>query len=298
MRLFRALFTTLSALTQIGGSLAVGTPVADVLRERSLEQRSVVMADAAIIVPAYLYPSSSTSPAAWSPLYTAVQNNPNVYFHIIINPNSGPGSSSPDSDYSLAVTTLKKYSNVILVGYVPTAYATRSTDAIYADIKLYSNWATKGLGMDGIFFDEAVSEISDTLYNYMANITCYARDTITTTANGGLAMVYFNPGTEADIRYYTLADYIVMYEDTYAAYLTTDPEASETTPMRNTAFIVHSMPGTWNQTQLHSFVNGLVDGDQLGSIFVTTNSDQSNPYSSFGADWTDFVAAVANLQTS
>ena len=258
------------------------------------------MASVAILFPAYIYPVGWTSPAAWYPLYSAVQSYPGVTFHVVINPNSGPGGNAPNSDYALAIQTLKKYSNVVLLGYVHTLYATRSSDAVMADIDSYIAWASSGNGMDGIFFDEAPMTISDASYQYMANVTCHAKTILQTTQNGGTPMVYFNPGTKPDARYYTLADYIVIFEDTYTTYLTNSASftsSSNCLPMSRSTFVIHSMDAGWTQAQMTSFVNGLVNGTALGSVFLTSSNDTANPYGSFSADWYQFVAGVDALRS-
>lgn len=264
--------------------------------ESALEKRSTAVNRAAILFPAYIYPSSG-SPAAWQPLYTAISSYPHVSFHVIINPNSGPGSATPNSDYATAIKTLRKYSNVVLLGYVHTSWGARSSDAVYADIQTYAGWKSQGYSMDGIFFDEAPTSASTTLYTYMANVTCLARQSIVSTLKGNKAMIYFNPGAVPETRYYALADFIAIFEDTYATYLSDASTFAPGTslPMSMSAFFVHSMSSNWTQSQMTSFVNGLTNGDALGSVFLTSNTNAADPYAAFGADWTTFVAAVASV---
>ncbi|CCG84135.1 protein of unknown function [Taphrina deformans PYCC 5710] len=272
-------------------------PIEQIAVDTALEKRSSATAKTAILLPAYIYPSSWTSPPAWQPIYDAAAAYPGVTFHVIINPNSGPGGASPDSEYQTAITTLKRFSNVVLLGYVHTSWGTRSSDAVYADIKTYVGWKSQGYGMQGIFYDEAPSQATSTLYNYMANITCYAKEQILATGIG-LPTIYFNPGTVADVRYYTLADYISVFEDTYTSYLTNEPTFAPGTEltMSNSNFMIHSMNGGWTQAQMSSFISSLSNGDGVGSVFLTSNSDPSNPYGTFGADWTEFVAGVDALR--
>lgn len=267
--------------------------------QKSLQKRSVVqsMATSAVLVPAYVYPL----PGAWNTLYSAVAKYPAVTFHIIINPNTGPGGSVPDASYEVALQTLREYSNVVLLGYVHTSWTTRSTDLVFADINAYANWATKGYALDGIFFDEAIQQLTSAAYTYMANITCYAKETIHTSALNSIPMVYFNPGAIPDVRYYTLADYISVFEDSFANYLIA-AETLETSmagiPMARSAFLIHTLSSSWTQAQISSFVSTLGNTDQIGSIFMTDIAGTANPYGAFADDFGTFVAGANALRSS
>lgn len=248
-----------------------------------------------IIFPAYLYPVGWTTPGAWDPLYTAIAKYPAINFHVIINPNSGPGGNAPNSDYVLAIQKLKKYSNCVLLGYVHTTYGTRSSDDVYSDIAQYAAWTSQNVAMNGIFFDEAPSSAAPALYSYMSNVTTQARASI---KNGGQnATIYLNPGTIPDVKYYALADNIAIFEDTYAQFLNNQQKYAygNNLPMVQSTFLIHSVPGGWNQTQINSLVKALT-GNKLGSLYITSVADLSNPYGAFGTYWTQFVAAVDALR--
>lgn len=96
---------------------------------------------------------------------------PNVHFTIIINPDSGPGSSSlPDSNFLTAVPRLTSYSNVLAIGYVPTEKGTRSISDVESDIKTYAGWPSasgnSSFAVHGIFLDEAPNAYSEELVSY------------------------------------------------------------------------------------------------------------------------------------
>lgn len=44
-----------------------------------------------IIIPLYVWP---TDDSTWSPVYEAVSMHPNIWFQVIVNPDSGPGYTS------------------------------------------------------------------------------------------------------------------------------------------------------------------------------------------------------------
>lgn len=270
-----------------------------VTRRSRKQKKSVVFstASSAVLVPAYVYPL----PGAWDPLYMAIESHPDVTFHIIINPNTGPGGALPDSSYITALQTLRTFSNVILLGYVHTSWATRNSDLVFADVADYANWATSGYGLDGIFYDEVAQQMTTSIYTYMANITCYAKETIHTSALNSIPMVYFNPGAIPDVRYYTLADYIAVFEDSFANYLVaaeTLETSMEGIPMARSAFIIHTLSSGWTQAQISSFVTTLGITDQIGSIFLTDVAGTANPYGQFSDDFATFVNGVDALRSS
>jgi hypothetical protein len=110
---------------------------------------------------------------------TRVTAHPDVNFTVILNPDSGPGSTQyPCDDYVSQIQRLNAYPNIQTVGYVPTAYATRNITSVLQDVSTYSGWAsyatspatTTSLALHGIFFDEVVSEYSAEAVDYMKTI--------------------------------------------------------------------------------------------------------------------------------
>ena len=267
------------------------------LKPRAVAQTQKV-SNVSVIFPAYIYPVGWTTPGAWDPLYNALQHYPYINYHIVVNPNSGPGGRAPNSDYAQAITKLKSYPNALLLGYIHTSWGSRSSDDVYSDVNQYQAWRTQGLGMDGIFYDETPTAATDVLYNYMNNVTCYAKTTLT--HDGSDPLIYFNPGTIPDIRYYGIADRMAVFEDTYPTFLKNQQNFQTGTklPMKKSAFLINSLSSGWNQTQVNSLVSSLVNGDQLGSLYLTSNTDQSNPYGAFADDWTTFIAAIEALRVS
>lgn len=102
-------------------------------------------------------------------------------FTIILNPDSGPGSSEyPGDDLVPQIQKLNAYTNVRTVGYVRTGYATRNITSVLLDVATYSSWAalsnTSGLAVKGIFFDEVPSEYSEASADYLATINQAAKN--------------------------------------------------------------------------------------------------------------------------
>lgn len=108
-------------------------------------------------------------------MFPSITSRSTLEFTVILNPDSGPGSSSyPGDDFGPLIQRLNNYSNVQTVGYVRTGFGTRNITNVLDDISTYSGWATvansSGLAVHGIFFDEVVSEFSTAAAEYLTTI--------------------------------------------------------------------------------------------------------------------------------
>lgn len=174
-----------------------------------------------VLVPLYVYPDTSTT---WSPLFNTVHAHPHVNFTIIVNPDSGPGAAPyPDSNYIAGLTKLHSYPNTKLIGYVDTAYTSRSIGEVENDVSIYAGWANytaSPISVSGIFFDDATSADNAGNYTYMAHIASYARKTLNPTLKKQklTATVIFNSGDVPPIRYFGYADTIVEFESPFSNY--------------------------------------------------------------------------------
>ncbi|KAJ7140929.1 Spherulation-specific family 4, partial [Mycena epipterygia] len=228
-------------------------------------------------VPLYSYPETS---ATWEPLETAISTYPDVQFYVIVNPDSGPGPT--DTTYQAAVAALRPYANVLLVGYVYTSYGARALDVVLPDIETYAGWPTAS-ALAGIFFDETQAGLTSMYTAY----TDAARNAMWPGRTTGY--VILNPGEDiGDSDYYTLADQIVTFEDTYAQYQSQAP-----LPLPHPAqqsVIMNSFNDT-NQT-LASVVQAF-EMSGLASVYITDlDIATTNVYKSFGDDWLVFVQDV------
>src|SRR2546425_10636959 len=107
-----------------------------------------------VLVPAYFYPASGS---AWDSLNLAAQRVPLI---AIMNPNNGP-SSSPNADYSRAVTALRNAGGLV-IGYVYSSYTMRAIAEVKTDIDHYHSYYT----IDGIFVDEMTNDSDATHLAY------------------------------------------------------------------------------------------------------------------------------------
>ncbi|KAJ7751334.1 Spherulation-specific family 4 [Mycena olivaceomarginata] len=230
-----------------------------------------------ILVPLYSYPETTET---WEPLETAISTFPDVQFYVIVNPDSGPGPT--DTNYQAAVAALRTHANVLLVGYVFTSFGARPLDEVQQDIETYAGWPTAS-GLAGIFFDETQAGLTST---YMA-YTDVARNTMWPGRTSGY--VILNPGEDIGASdYYTLADQIVTFENTYAQYQNQAPLPLPHPAQQ--AFIIHSFTGT-NQT-LASVVQAFETSGIASAYITDVNIATSDVYKSFGSDWMAFVQDV------
>ena len=195
-----------------------------------------------LLVPLYVYPLEG----AWDSLFAAVEGHSTTTFQIVINPSSGPGSSKlPPQDYVKAISQLRAYPNVELIGYVRVSWAARDRSEVLNEIDTYAAWADyedASLDMDGIFFDEAPSILDDDAVSYMDIVSTYAASAIgsrrtvarlqplnmTTSSVSGVTSI-FNMGTAPETtKYYDTGAKVVVMEWAYADY--TANKLSESVP--------------------------------------------------------------------
>ena len=174
-----------------------------------------------ILLPLYEYPG--TSAAAWANATAAIAAYPGVNWQVIINPNSGPGTtgtSPSDPNYITGISKLNSYANVITLGYVDTAYYTRAYSAVVGDVAVYASWANykkANISIGGIFFDDVVTASptpsSDTL-KYYHNISTYAYANVPS----DVTPVVFNPGGLGPTQLFSWCDTMVEFESPLSSY--------------------------------------------------------------------------------
>lgn len=240
-----------------------------------------MVAPALAVVPLYIYPTTG----AWDPLTTSISANPDVNFQIIINYDSGPGTDQyPDATYIAAIAGLNSFANVQNICYVHTSWANRDISQVETDVSLCAGWASypdADIHMDGIFFDEAVAEYNDTTAEYMNSITSYAKDLLGTSRD----TIVFNPGEQVTTEWYSIADYVVAFENSYSEYSASVLSSVPSEVRAQSQFIIYSF--TADQTSQTTLVDDLVAGD-IGGIFVTTQPG----YTAFSSLWAQFCSAL------
>jgi hypothetical protein len=123
---------------------------------------------------------------------------------LVINPSNGPGAEAAPA-YRAAVRTAQRAGARVL-GYVHTTYGARPAADVLADIDRYTSW----YGVDGIFLDEAASDVARV--GYYAALGRHVR------AGDPRRVVVLNPGVVPAREYFAHADVVVTFEGPYAAY--------------------------------------------------------------------------------
>jgi hypothetical protein len=154
---------------------------------------SATQTPAGLIVPLYAYPTDPT----WNALIQAKQSNPDVPIIAIINPDSGPGSSS-DPTYVSGIASLQS-AGISVVGYVPTGYASVSLGTIEASATDYRDW----YHVNGLFFDQMSNSQSEV--SYYSGVSQFA-------ASIGLGLTIGNPGTSVPSSFVGAVSILVIYE--------------------------------------------------------------------------------------
>src|SRR5574342_210525 len=147
-----------------------------------------------IMIPLYSYPTST----AWNNVIAAKNSHPSVPFVVIINPNSGPGTSQNQA-FVTGIQKLKD-AGIIVLGYIPTKYAVRSSATVMHDIDLYKSW----YAVDGVKFDEMTNTVG--YETYYSNLSDYAKSI-------GLSMTVGNPGADVPPSYIGIVDNLTIFEN-------------------------------------------------------------------------------------
>ncbi|KAJ5646875.1 Spherulation-specific family 4 [Penicillium lividum] len=226
-------------------------------------------ASTSILLPLYIWPTDNTT---WGPVYEAAAGNPDIEFQVIVNPSSGPGDTTyPEAAYIAGIAQLNSYDNVVVLGYIPTEYATRDISDVESDISTYSGWAAyteKNIAVSGIFFDEAPRTDDTSLISYMTEVADNAR-------SHSLNTVVFNPGTKLEEGavngYFDAADLIVEFENSYETWVTAVPadEFSSVEDYSKDAVLLYSVPSSANYESVIAEVKKM----GLGAAYLTNTDD-------------------------
>lgn len=164
---------------------------------------TVVSTAQRIIVPPYNWGMS------WQPIDAAAP----YVSHVILNPNSGPGTSVDGT--LLAKAQGARAAGIRVIGYIHTSYTGASLVSMKAQIDDYYNW----YAVDGIFVDEVTNDPGAHQSYY---VTLF--DYIKSKPSGGRTVV-INPGTMCDESYMLACDIACVFEGPWTSYQSFVPAA-------------------------------------------------------------------------
>lgn len=179
---------------------------------------------------------------------------------VIMNPNSGP-TLTANADYVIAVNGLRA-ADVKVVGYVYTSWGNRSSTLVKSDIDLYY----AQYNIDGIFFDEASTNVDDVPYYQEISDYVYSMDNHN--------YVVLNPGTNTAEEYISIANITVIFENSAASYMDSweAPSYLNDYPSHKYAHMIHSTPA-----ELEAEIAQLSYQRKAGYVFITDDV-MPNPY--------------------
>ena len=219
-----------------------------------------------IMIPLYTYPGST-----WTNVVAVQKANPSVPIVAIINPNSGPGAGM-DPNYVSGILNLQA-TGVVVVGYVPTGYASRSLSAVESMVNDYKTWYP----VTGIFFDE-MSNVAG-YEGYYSTLNAYAKSL-------GFTYTVGNPGADTLPSYVGTMDTIVIYENQGLPSLSNLEGWHAGYAKDNFAMMAY---GVQNVNQSYPSTAS----PHVGYIYIT-NAGLPNPYDALPP----YLAAVASALTT
>lgn len=166
---------------------------------RNVAKRAPGNTGTCLLVPAYIYPSTA---AVWAPLVTAKGLNESACIVAIINPASGPGTTT-DPNYTAMIAQLLA-AGIKCYGYVDTAQGADTIPSVEANVLL---WTSLYSGITGIFFDDQNN--TSAYESYYTTLTAYSHSL-------GFLNVIGNPGTETIAGLVGALDVQVIYEGSAA----------------------------------------------------------------------------------
>lgn len=231
-----------------------------------------------ILVPLYQEPGKD-----WDSLITSANAGTSII--AIINPDNGPVSSGPPSNW---VTYMNKMNaaNIDMIGYVATGYAGNSISSLKSQIDTY---ASKYTGLKGIFLDEVSNEKADIpfyqeLYDYIMAKSGYVHDVL-------------NPGASTDEGYMAASTSIVIYEDQASGYknptaswVKCAPTAAEKAGYK---YRFSGIAFSASQSEMTTLVSQMASAG-IGMVYITDKS-LPNPYDPIPSYWTTFANTVKGL---
>jgi len=185
-----------------------------------------------MLIPLYNYPNwYDSANYIWDDVVTATDQ---ISVTAIINPNNGPESCPPNSDYQHGIADLQD-GEVTMLGYVYTSYGLRPTEAITAEIDLYNQC----FNIDGIFLDEGAATADKC--DYYRQLCDYVK------SSPNLEKVFVNPGTTPDECYLSQTDcdtFVIFegYSSDWPPYI--PPPYIFDYPSERFAAIIHTIPDT------------------------------------------------------
>jgi len=260
------------------------------LKARTLSDTITVEKGVACYVPLFVYPNWWIgSPYNWTPLITAITNNPTVKFVVAININSGP-DTAVNTDYSLhglvdlRNAAIASGADLKIIGYNSTLYNNGTRSAAQIDLDTDRWFSFYGTQIDGIFFDE-MDNITGSEAFYLARSN-YAK------SKNWAGITWGNPGTSTIAGYVPTVDTLVIVE---ADNSSRPNSATMDTRTFNGVYPREKFCSIiYNQSSLDTAYIDSTITPYVGYYWVTDDI-LPNPYDSLPTYLTSFMAKLATI---
>jgi hypothetical protein len=210
-----------------------------------------------LAVPAYF------SPAYWE---TAIHaKHPPADMILDVN---GTGAGSAPVPQWKSLVRQARAEGITILGYSTTIVGQRPASQVEADVRDYAAW----YGVTSIFLDRVSAEPQQ--LSYYQDLADYIHH-----AHRG-SQVWLNPGVYPDQGYMSIGDVVMVFEGTYAAYLTDPvPRWVPGYPAAKFAHTIYATPGSVLVSALKT-----AQARRAGHIYVT-DLVGSNPYQGLPSYW-------------
>jgi Spherulation-specific family 4 len=220
-----------------------------------------------LLIPLYMYPSST-----WNTVIQEKQANPSIPFTVIVNPDSGPGSSVSQT-YATYITSLRN-AGITVIGYISTEYAAVSLSSVESQIAAYKSM----YDVNGIFLDQ-MSNVNGE-QSYYSSATDYAQ-------SEGFSTVVGNPGTDVPSSFVGTVSVLLVFEN--PALPTTSRLSSITMGDPASDFAVMSYDvASISSSEVSTIAS-------YASYIYITNGETPNPYGILPSYFSSLVSDVASM---
>ncbi len=268
--------TTTLAVTALAGVLAVAGVVIGVTVTRGSGPAATTTPAAGtdglcehLNVPAYFAPGYWTEATRSTPPPT----------DMILDVTGVGAGTAPNPEFQ-ALVSQAKAAGITILGYSSTEDGQRSIAQVEADVRDYAAW----YGVTSIFLDRVSGQAQQIpYYKQLA-------DYIHRTDPG--SQVWLNPGDYPDQEYMSIGNVVMVFEGTYAQYLTADvPGWARDYPASKFAHTIFATPGADLANALR-----LAHSRDAGYVYVTDGTG-SNPYQALPSYWSaEDTSATAACQ--
>jgi hypothetical protein len=193
---------------------------------------------------------------------------------MILNVNGGPGTSPVPHFRTLVRRAHAK--GITVLGYSSTVYGQRPAAAVEAEFRHYRAWYR----VNGMFLDLAAATASE--LPYYRKLAAYIRKA------DPASVIWLNPGAYPDQRYLSVANVLLVFEGSYAAYR----------QLRVPGWAHHHLPARFAQVVYATPASELASAISLsrlrnaGYAYVTNLAGSPDPYAALPSYWKREAAAI------